>query len=291
MPNIEDLLCLALKHILENCLTDSFNQVYEYLIRIHQQYANISLTSIIREIAKFPTGMQYVLAEHLYRVNNVNGCRMMIFFIKKVNESLDYITIDKTWADEFIELACSAPFIDFLSPYIRGEDTDLRRLLGLVTDKITLMDLPEGVLGVTFYNLTMCIKLFPEQSGSKGATFFVYLRELAHYLQRVSGAVIKECEGPKSMTNFNVPEVGYQLEQKLFGHRLLMITGEAADYLVTPLPRSYEEFIQEFEKENTVTDDTSVVINLSSSGGTIYLGGCGSRFRSHKPDSESSDDD
>ena len=279
-PNIEDLLCLALKNILESCLSDWFDKVYIYLLKVYHNYAKISLSSIIREIAKFPIEMQYALAEHLYRVGNVNDYKMVIFFVEKVNSSLQYQRIDKSWAEDFINIACSSPYKEYLLPYMKVDNTDLEAQLRLITDTIIRMQLPDGVSGVTFYNLTMCIRLFPESRGCKGASFIIYLHELAHYLQRTSGKTIGQCESPQNWKNFGVREAGLNIERGLFGNELFIVTDEAAEYLVTPpLPTSHEEFLQEFKKRNEMTGDASL-INLTRSGGPIYLGRCGSKFSS-----------
>ena len=279
-PSIEDLLCLALKNLLENCLSDWLNKVYDYLLKNYHQYAAISLTSIIKQIAKFPLEMQYALAEHLYRVGNVNDYKMVIFFVEKVNSSLQYQRIDKSWAEDFINIACSSPYKEYLLPYMKVDNTDLEAQLRLITDTIIRMQLPDGVSGVTFCNLTMCIRLFPESRGCKGASFIVYLHELAHYLQRASGRVIKECESLASWKNVQVPESGDKIERDLFGSRIYLVTDEAAEYLVTPpLSDSYEVFMQEFNRRNRLTE-TASLINFKRSGGPIYLGRCGSKFSS-----------
>ena len=203
---------------------------------------------------------------------------MIIFFIEKVNRSLKYHIINEHWAQDFINLASSHPYYAKLEPYMNFDHNELKTQLQLVTGTIILMELPESLFGVTFSNLTMCLRLFPDSRGCKGATFSVFLHELTHYLQRAAGTTIKQCDSLKSSKNIQVREDWYNFVREFFGDRLYLITEEAAEFLVTPpLPDTYEAFLEKFKKKNERSDHASI-INLIRSGGPIYLGGCGSKF-------------
>jgi hypothetical protein len=143
-----------------------------------------------------------------------------------------------------------------------------------------LLTVPNKSYGLTLNSLNMVIKLFKESRGNEGATFVVYLHELAHFPQRADFKTFGECNSPTSQKK-GIEEGGFQLENELFDTQLFFITYEAAEYIFeSNIPADLEIFKSTFKNLNQYIerDPNGTKINLSRTGSIIYFGTCGNRY-------------
>ena len=279
-PDIDCLLCLFLQNFLHSL---SFPEVLTYIFELVEKFignlGEICLESKIKAFEKLEIREQYIYAEIFLSLSQPKQkIKILNFLFKDFERNLDYKEIKKEWADDFIDIACKPIFKTILDRFIPKKNKNLKVILQSITPRIVLCSLPENLYGVTQKNLTIIIKNFNNEPGCKGATFAVFLHELAHYLQRIKSKTIRvSCERKSDQFTENA-EGGFEIEKMIFGSELKIITEEAADYLVSKnLPEDISVFQQEFQLRNTNSSNGNV-INLSRSGNDIYLGRCGSYF-------------
>ncbi|OMJ68329.1 hypothetical protein SteCoe_34248 [Stentor coeruleus] len=284
LPNIQELLCLGLYNLVKISLDNGFKEDFVYYYKKYGKQENFSLCSLIRHIDQLPEQIQYFIAEILAKLRKTE-VNWFYFVIEKVQKNLRFEIISQEWATDFIQLASSPPYCNILNKFKQDQNTDLKVILERITPKIILMELPEKNYGRTFYNNSIVLKLFFENEGSKGATFVIYLHELAHYLQRSQSDTIGASESPKSEKKFGVREGGYLIEREIFGSCLYYITVEAANYIVSlQVDQDHGQFLNVFTEKNklTIEDDEIIegkkIISLHRSSDKILLGECGSKF-------------
>ncbi|OMJ75165.1 hypothetical protein SteCoe_25748 [Stentor coeruleus] len=281
LPDIQELLCLGLYNFVKRSLDVGFNKAFTRYFQLNGEQGNFSLCSLIRRIDALPQQIQYFMAEILASIGKTE-VNWFYFVIEKVQRNILFKEICKEWVADYVQLACAPPYCTFLNEFKEEKNDDLRTLLEGISPKIFLMDLPENVYGRTFYSSSIVLKLPLEDEGSKGATFVIYLHELAHYLQRSKSETIGASLSPRSEKNFDVLEGGYFIENKIFGTCLYYITVEAADYIVSmQVDKDHNRFMEVFRKKNEFGEGKKM-ISLHRSNNVILLGECGSRFRNSK---------
>ncbi|OMJ69400.1 hypothetical protein SteCoe_32883 [Stentor coeruleus] len=284
LPNIQELLCLGLYNLVKISLANGFKAAFAYYYKKYGKQENFNLCSLIRHIDELPEQIQYFIAEILTKLRKTE-INWFYFIIEKVQKNLSFESINQEWATDFVQLASSPPYCSILNKFKQDQNANLRDILERITSKIVLMELPEKVYGRTFYNNSIVLKLFIENEGNKGATFVIYLHELAHYLQRSQSDTIGASQSPKSDKNFGFQEGGYLIEKEIFGSCLYYITVEAADYIVSmQVDQDHDQFLNIFNEKNKIIVERSEFaevkkfINLHRSSNRILLGECGSRF-------------
>ena len=147
-----------------------------------------------------------------------------------------------------------------------------------MTHNIILIEMPKFTSGLTLISQTIAIKLFKQKVGAKGASFIVYLHELAHYLQRIRCNTVLEAGKKKSLDNFRVSEGGNLLEETLFGKVLERVSIPAAQFTISCSSSiSLSDFQRKFDELNANIHGVKY-INLKSSSDSIYLGSCGTKY-------------
>ena len=138
--------------------------------------------------------------------------------------------------------------------------------------------MPKFTSSLTLLNQFITIKLFKQKEGAKGATFILYLHELAHYMQRIKCKTMLEAAEKQSLSNFQVSNAGDLLEETLFGKNFERISIPAAQFTISSSsPISLNDFQRRFDKLNANSHGVKY-INLKSSKDFIYLGSCGSKY-------------
>lgn len=233
----------------------------------------------VRIIFRYPLNVQYAIGEVLTSIEG-NEKETTRYLFKNLNR-IKASKIDLCWAQDFILAACNPPFREILENY-NTQKIDLEVAISRCTYDITLMDLPKFLAGLTLRNNNIVIKYFDEDTGSKGATFFVYLHELANYLQKVNCRNIEENRLIKSQDNNFGIEAGKHLEETYFGGEQGSISEEAAEFLTSGnVPSTVAELTSEFIRLNE-DKKGKARIELKQFGNSIYLGYCGFRTKIKK---------
>lgn len=188
------------------------------------------------------------------------------------------------WTSDFEEAVCKPPFINFLQKYHKS-NLDFRSAIRLGIGRIKLMKIPKSVSGFNTSNGKIIIKIYNGDL-AKSATFYVFLHEIAHFLQRIENTTLGDNARNFSFENLR-PELtdgefeiegGDYLEEKLFGGKKKLITYDAAMYLISKnLPNNQEEFTQKFEELSKENSDSSKISIKLKSGESVFLGHCGFR--------------
>ena len=312
-PNLDDVLFIAVSRIFKSLQNPL---VIPELVLYVQKFLNsekVYLTPKLIELCLLPEEIQYSYAEIIFSISDPEKSLPILCFIyEKFGEILPYSKIPSEWSEKFISRALQNPYRDILNKYIPTKKDKLLKVLKEVTSRIHLLTTPGRFYGITLKNQSIVIKLFRETSGNEGATFAVYLHELAHFLRRVGCKNIMETNKRKSHEIEAGSEGGYALEEMTFGSRLLSINDDAGVFLLSEnfeeilskkikkilkkkatenspvkkfseLPTEeqtivlHEAFQTEFQYRNKGTS-TEHRIYLCRYGGPIMLGFCGSVY-------------
>ena len=267
-------IILVINNFLEKCHEDF---VVDYFKDQHNlgKFC-MSLSNQIQILSHFPLHIQNALCG-LFLTLNEYYSDVIGYMFKKLNRNLKYEAISSDWATDFIDRAANPPFSDILAKFnTSGED--LRCILQAMTHNIILIEMPKFTSGLTLISQIIAIKLFKQKAGAKGASFIVYLHELAHYLQRIKCNTVLEAGEKKSLDNFRVSEGGNLLEETLFGKVLDRVSIPAAQFTISCSSSiSLEDFQRKFDELNANVHGVKY-INLKSSRDFIYLGSCGSKY-------------
>jgi hypothetical protein len=237
------------------------------------------LSYIIGKILAYPIQIQYVLFEILTTIKN-RRIETLNFLFFKLPIRLEFRSIDEDWARNFIERACSHPYLEVLLKFNQSE-RNLREILEEVTPRIYLIEMPENLSGLNLKAQSIVIELFSNEEAKEGGSFFVYLNDLAHYLRRVDCKYIKECNSPKSDCPEypDIKEGGQQLEMLLFGDLVFSINEEALKFLLKDNSQKTLDIFQEkFKKKNMKKLGQKRVLLRKSCDNTVIIGDCGSQY-------------
>ena len=278
VPRIDSLMCIFLQNFL---LVFPTQIVQSFLENCYLKYRSeliyFNLYNRILKIFKLPEESACSIAEVLCCINESEKTINIIkYLICGINENLKYKLIHPEWASLFISQSLQSPFREVLEGF-KNSDLPLENLLPTVTYGIYLVKFPKRLYGYTSKAQRILFHYFNDGFGEQGATFVVYLHELAHYLQRLQCKNVLQTLESKS-DEYGEKEGGRELEKRLFGSYLQHFTNEAAEFIIgSECITNRFAFQEEFKKKNTVKGD-SRVIGLARSETVIYLGTCASSY-------------
>ena len=292
-PIVDEVLFLAVCKFLDNlenqaCLNEFITQIEKFM-RNEKAY----LTHRFLYLRLLPQDIQYIYAEIIMTINDPKKFAFIIRFIfQKLPFALDYKLLDTEWKENFISTALREPFYDTLTHFT---NENILVHLRKATECIYLVDMPKKLFGITLKTQAISLKFFKEISGNQGATFIVYLHEMAHYLRRTNCSTISQACARKSEEH-GEKEGGYKLEKMLFGNIVELITDEAGEFILSSNlskqienykelrieepdpPLSNQQIFQKLFKIENKSSREKNSIELCRFGGKIYLGGCASVY-------------
>ena len=280
LPDIDSVLCLFLREFLTIYPTSGFQDYFsDFHIRNKYNAVCLSMLSKLKQISKYPSDIQYIYAELFRSISQPFALKyMMDFLLLKINENLVYNKIKSEWAQDFINIACRPPFKNILKEFRPNAKRKLRNILEEVTPNIMLIKFPKKIYGFTLKSQRIAIKMFNEIRGEKGATFIIYLHELAHFLQRTECNTIEEAIKHTSPNRGFGSEGGSALIIKIFGEELKLISYSAAEYIVNgSLPNDLLQFQNEFKAHMSKVEEGYISLTKFSDQG-IHFGICASFY-------------
>ena len=298
-PCLQQLYFLAIVKLLtylryKDCLSELIYQVGSSLIN-HQVYISDKFLILML----LPQKIQYIYVEMILTIDDSTKYRYIIKFIyETVPKGLDYMKFQ--WKDKFIQTALQSPYAETLA-HFKNSDLSLEALLHEITENIYLVTMPQKIFGITLKTRSISIKYFEGSTGSQGASFVIYLHELAHFLRRANCTTISDAFLRKSQ-EAGENEGGYHLEEILFGKIVEEITSGGRDFILCENLQEKINMYREDIRENPLAQqEASNVklfqmlfaannkhypgvdsISLCRMGGAIYLGECGSFYGSIK---------
>ena len=158
----------------------------------------ILLSTIIRKITSYPKEYQYIIFEVMQGISS-EKIGYIDYLFTKLPFKIKFRRLKPSWREKFNKRALGSPFKDKLGGFIRTKHDTLENLLGKAIQHVYILELPSCVSGITLNNKFIAISLFTDPKNKKGATFFVYLHELAHYLRRSDCITIEQSILPRSI--------------------------------------------------------------------------------------------
>ena len=279
-PHLDSILCLFLNEFLK---IYPKKQVQDHLAKHYERNPlfeiSFKLFNTINQFFEYPLDLACSLAELLCCISEENKTLDMLdYVIFEINRGLPYRKLSINWSTHFLSQSQQPPFLEILTKFNKSS-TPLETLLQNATSGIYLIKFPKQVYGYTSKQQQIILNLFNENFGVEGATFVVYLHELAHYLQRVDCPTVASCMERKS-DEFEEKEGGRALEKQLFGDFIMYLTEDAANFAIgseSTQSSSINNFQEVFKKKNSIQPD-SRIISLNKSMNIIFLGKCGSSY-------------
>ena len=204
------------------------------------------------------------------------------------------------WKDKFINSALQSPYAEILL-HFKKSGIPLNELLRESHRKYLFSNYAsEYVFGITLNNRSIALRLFAESTGSQGATFIIYLHELAHFLRIASCTTIHETFQRKNHEERKMKEdiiwkkcylarssMRLLMKQEiLFCARIYKKTSTCIEKILEKIfftaRSSNVELFQLIFKANNKHYPGVNSISLCRMGGAIYLGECGSFYGSIK---------
>ena len=174
----------------------AYSFIFSYLKKNYKAETPMSrfilLSSIIRKITSYPKEIQYIIFEVMHGINSEN-VGYIVYLFRKLSSTIEFSSLKPAWREEFNKRALGNPFRGKLEGFIRTQHDTLEILLEKAIQHVYIMELPDCVSGITLNNKYIAISLFTDPKNEKGATFFIYLHELARCLSRSNCNNIHQC--------------------------------------------------------------------------------------------------
>ena len=259
LPNLDDVFFVAMSRIIKSLENP---KAIQYLISKAQMCLNrikMHLTYKLLEFFLLPDEIQYIYAEIIFSVNDPTKTFIILDFIYKYSfDKLEQTQISAELSNKFVRKALQNPFRKVLNGFI-PDKTQLRSFLEIVSPKIYLVTMPARIFGITLKNQTIAIKIFKEETENEGATFVIYMHELARFLRRVDCQKINETSKRISDGIKQGSEGGFSLEEMLFGAKLLYIYDEAGAFILEEnMEDMFNKSIQESLKISDAENGSSI---------------------------------
>ena len=152
----------------------------------------------MKKISWYSPEVIYTILEILQLLDTKDD-RLLDFLFNKlpIPEGVKNERISPEWSLCFITRALLSPFKANLELFNTSGKL-LEEILNQITPRIILMELPSITTGITLNNNNIIITKYDDELTCMGATFYVFIHELGHLLQRWGCATYRDCSRPFS---------------------------------------------------------------------------------------------